>query len=99
MGRVVDIIVDLRPSSPTHKRWFSTELSAENRTMLYVPEGFAHGYLTLEDNTELMYQSTQVYAPKHATGVRYDDPAFQIVWPAPVEVISDADRSWPIYQL
>ncbi len=99
MGRVVDIIIDLRPSSSTHKQWFSTELSAGNRTMLYVPEGFAHGYLTLDDNTELMYQSTQVYAPKHATGVCYDDPAFGIVWPATIEVISDADRNWPTYKL
>ena len=99
MGRVLDVVVDLRPSSSTHKQWFCKELSADNRTMLYVPEGFAHGYLTLEDNTELMYQSTQVYAPKHATGVRYDDPAFQIMWPAAILVISDADRSWPVYQL
>lgn len=99
MGRVVDIIIDLRPSSSTHKQWFSAELSADNRTMLYVPEGFAHGYLTLDDNTELMYQSTQVYAPKHAIGVRYDDPAFRIVWPATIEVISDADRNWPTYKL
>lgn len=99
MGRVLDVVVDLRPSSSTHKQWFSTELSADNRTMLYVPEGVAHGYLTLEDNTELMYQSTQVYAPKHATGVCYDDPAFQIMWPAAILVISDPDRSWPVYQL
>ena len=99
MGRVIDIIVDLRPTSVTYKQWFSTELSADNRSMLYVPEGVAHGYITLENDTELMYQSSQMYASKHATGVRYDDPAFQIVWPASVEVISDADRNWPMYQL
>ena len=99
MGRVFDVVVDLRPASSTYTQWFGAELTPENRTMLYIPEGCAHGYLTLEDKTELMYQSTQSYAPKFATGVCYDDPVFRIEWPAAIEVISDADRNWPRYQL
>ncbi len=98
-GAVVDVIIDLRPESPTYKKWIGVELTAENRTMLYVPEGFAHGYQTLVDHTEVVYHTSQLYAPEHATGVRYDDPAFGIVWPLPVEAISDADKSWPLYRL
>jgi dTDP-4-dehydrorhamnose 3,5-epimerase len=97
MGRIVDIIVDLRPVSPTHKQWLSIELTANNRTMLYVPEGCAHGYQTLEDNTEVVYDTSQFYAPQHATGVLYNDLAFGIEWPLPVAVISEADRNWPPY--
>jgi dTDP-4-dehydrorhamnose 3,5-epimerase len=97
MGRIVDIIVDLRPASPTYQQWVSVELTADNRTMLYVPGGCAHGYQTLEDNTEVVYDTSQFYAPQHATGVLHNDPAFGIVWPLPVTVISDADRNWPRY--
>lgn len=97
MGRIVDIIVDLRPASSTYKQWVSIELTADNRTMLYVPEGCAHGYQTLEDNTEVVYDTSQFYAPKHAAGVLYNDPAFGIVWPLPVAVISEADRNWLRY--
>lgn len=99
MGAVIDVIIDLRSESPTYKKWMAVELSAENRTMLYVPEGFAHGYQTLVDNTEVVYHTSQFYTPEHATGVRYDDPAFGIVWPLPVEAISDADKNWPLYRL
>lgn len=96
-GRVYDVIVDLRPHSPTHRRWFGIELSAANRTALYVPSGFAHGYLTLTDEAEVWYLASAPYAPSAAKGVRHDDPAFGIAWPIGVEVISDADRTWPEY--
>jgi dTDP-4-dehydrorhamnose 3,5-epimerase len=98
MGAVFDVIVDLRRGSPTYKRWFGVELTADNRRMLYIPEGVAHGYQTLTDNTELCYQTSQFYAAEAARGVRFDDPAFTISWPEEVLVISDADRSWPAYE-
>lgn len=96
-GAVYDVIVDLRPESPTYKRWLGMELSADNHRMLYVPEGFAHGYQTLSDDCELWYQTSQFYAPAAARGVRYDDPAFDIRWPLAVTVISDADHGWPLF--
>jgi len=94
-GAVVDVAIDLRPDSPTYRRWAAVELTADNHRMLYVPRGCAHGYQTLVDDTELCYQTSQVYAPEHATGVRYDDPAFAVRWPLAVTVLSDADRRWP----
>jgi dTDP-4-dehydrorhamnose 3,5-epimerase len=96
-GRIFDVMIDLRPESPTHRKWFGLELSAENHRMLYIPEGFAHGYLTLTDDAEMLYQTSQFFASTSARGVRYDDPAFAIAWPVPVSVISDADRNWPDY--
>jgi dTDP-4-dehydrorhamnose 3,5-epimerase len=96
-GGVYDVIVDLRPQSSTYKRWLGVELSADNYRMLYVPEGFAHGYQTLSDDTELWYQTSQFYAPEFARGVRYDDQAFDIRWPLEVTVISDADHGWPLF--
>lgn len=96
-GRIFDVMIDLRPESPTHRKWFGLELSAENHRMLYIPEGFAHGYLTLTDDAEMLYQTSQVFASGSARGVRYDDPAFGIEWPLAVSVISDADRKWPDY--
>lgn len=95
MGTVYDVIVDLRVNSPTFKQWISVELSADNHRMLYVPEGFAHGYQTLTENTELFYLTSQLYSPKYASGVRYDDPAFKIHWPLEVTLISEADQKWP----
>ena len=97
MGAVYDVIVDLRPSSPTHRKWFGLELTAENRKALYIPEGFAHGYQTLADDTEITYQTSEFYAPGSAKGVRYNDPAFGITWPLAVTSISDADAAWPDY--
>jgi dTDP-4-dehydrorhamnose 3,5-epimerase len=94
-GVIYDVAIDLRPSSPTYKQWLGVELTAENHKMLYVPEGFAHGYQTLADNTEISYQTSQFYAPQAARGVRYNDPAFGITWPLAVEAISDADKHWP----
>ena len=80
-GSIYDVIVDLRPESATFKEYVSVVLSAENGKMLYVPEEFAHGFQTLEDNTEVFYQMSQFYAPEHARGVRWNDPAFGIAWP------------------
>ncbi len=96
-GRVMDVAIDLRPGSPTYRQWISEELSFNNRKMLLIPEGCAHGYITLVDNTELLYETSQFYAPAYATGVLYNDPAFGVVWPVPVEVISEADMNWPRY--
>jgi dTDP-4-dehydrorhamnose 3,5-epimerase len=98
MGAIYDVIVDLRPDSSTHRQWLGFELTAENRRLLYVPEGFAHGYQTLTDAAEISYQTSARYAPESARGVRYDDPAFGIDWPEPVKDVSDADRAWPDYR-
>ncbi len=98
MGAIYDVIIDLRPDSDTFKKWFALELSSENRKMLYVPEGFAHGFVTLTDNTEVFYQMSQFYHPEYAAGVRWDDPAFNISWPLDVKVISDKDRSYPDFK-
>jgi len=94
-GALCDVIVDLRRDSPTYKRHVSVDLTAGNRTMLYVPEGFAHGFLTLEDATEVFYQISEFQAPEQARGVRWNDPALGIAWPGEVKVISERDRSWP----
>lgn len=94
-GAVYDVIVDLRPGSATRFRWEGFTLTADSEQLLYVPKGCAHGYLTLEDRTELMYLTSTPYAPTAATGVRFDDPALGIVWPRSIEVVSEADRSWP----
>ncbi len=98
MGSLCDVIVDLRPDSPTFKNHLSVALTAENRTMLYVPEGFAHGFLTLEDDTEAHYQISEFHAPDHARGFRWNDPAFGIAWPADVKIISERDRNYPDFR-
>jgi dTDP-4-dehydrorhamnose 3,5-epimerase len=97
-GAIYDVIIDLRPSSPTFKEWFGIELVADTYRMLYVPEGCAHGYLTLEDATDVAYQVSAPYAPRSEGGVRYDDPAFGIRWPAEIRVMSEKDRSWPDFR-
>ena len=96
-GAVFDVIVDLRPDSPTFERWYGIELRAGDDRMLYAPEGTAHGYLTLADDSELVYMTNKVYATEAARGLPHDDPAFGIAWPGTVRVISDADRSWPAF--
>jgi dTDP-4-dehydrorhamnose 3,5-epimerase len=96
-GAIYDVIVDLRQGSPTRGHWLGVELTEENRKMVFAPEGFAHGYQTLVERTEIYYQTSQFYAPEFASGVRFDDPALGIVWPLPVEIISDQDRGWPAY--
>lgn len=95
-GAVHDVIVDVRPDSPAFGLHAAVELDAENRLALYVPPGFAHGFQTLEDGTELLYQMSEVHAPEHARGFRFDDPAVGIRWPLPVSVISERDRSLPL---
>jgi dTDP-4-dehydrorhamnose 3,5-epimerase len=94
-GSIFDVIVDLRPDSPTYLEHVGVELTAKRRNMLYVPEGFAHGFLTLEPATEVFYQMSEFYAPEAARGARHDDPAFGIVWPAPVAVIAKRDATYP----
>ena len=95
-GAVYDVIVDLRRDSPTFTRWVSVELTVENDTMLYVPEGFAHGYQTLEDETETSYLMSQRYEPSAGRGVRWDDPAFGIEWPDERDrTMNERDRTWP----
>ncbi|HEX8394658.1 MAG TPA: dTDP-4-dehydrorhamnose 3,5-epimerase [Longimicrobium sp.] len=97
-GAIVDVVIDLRPGSPTHGRWTAVELSAQNRRALYVPEGFAHGFQTLVDATEVFYQISTAYHAASSRGVRWDDPAFGIRWPAAeARVISARDRAYPDY--
>jgi dTDP-4-dehydrorhamnose 3,5-epimerase len=91
-GLIYDVIVDLRPNSPTYMGWTSIEISLENKRMVYVPEGFAHGFQTLEDNTEVIYQMSQFYSPGHSGGFRWDDPSFNIEWPTEPIVISPKDK-------
>jgi dTDP-4-dehydrorhamnose 3,5-epimerase len=97
-GAIYDVIIDLRPASPTYLKWIGVELTADNRKMLYVPEGFAHGYQTLVDNTEVLYPVSQFYSPESERGVRWNDPTFGIEWPDRDNVvISQKDKSWPSY--
>jgi len=95
-GAMFDVVLDLRPDSPTYRRWYGVELTPENGRMLYVPELCAHGYQTLEENTEMHYMTSAYYTPGVAGGVRFDDPAFKIDWPLTVTTISDQDRNWPL---
>lgn len=93
-GAIWDVIVDLRPDSPTYLQHFGVELAASNRLALYIPEMFAHGFQTLEDDAEVFYQMSEFYAPKLARGLRYDDPKLGIAWPLPVTSISEKDQQW-----
>jgi dTDP-4-dehydrorhamnose 3,5-epimerase len=100
-GAIHDVIIDLRPDSETYAQWVGAELTAENRRMLYVPEGFAHGFQTLADDTEVFYQVSGFYAPQAAGGVRWDDPAFGIDWPEPDArrvVINERDGTYPDFR-
>ncbi len=94
-GAIYDAIIDLRADSPTYKQWLGVELTAENRRMLYVPAGYAHGFQTLVDETEVVYQVSDVYAPALATGVRWNDPAFQIAWPVSAPILLPRDEQYP----
>jgi len=97
-GILYDVIIDLRPDSPTFKEWIGLELTEENRLMLYVPKGFAHGFQTLTDNTEALYQMSEFYHPESACGFRWNDPTFGIQWPyGERAILSDRDRNWPDY--
>jgi dTDP-4-dehydrorhamnose 3,5-epimerase len=95
-GAIFDVVLDLRPTSPSFGKWFGTELNAENGRMLYLPEGCGHGYQTLQDDTEMHYMASAYYTPGAVRGRRIDDPAFQIQWPLDATVISEQDRNWPL---
>ena len=99
-GGIYDVIIDLRPDSPTFQEWFAVELNSENRKMIYIPEGMAHGCQTLADNTEVFYQMSEFYYAELARGVRWDDAAFRIDWPEISQrVISEKDRNFPDFVL
>ncbi len=97
-GAAFDVAVDLRPGSPTFTRWVSVELTPENAQALYIPEGVAHGFQTLADDTDVLYFISQEHSPDHARGVRWDDPAFNIAWPADDRTMNDRDRTYPDFQ-
>ena len=97
MGAIYDLIVDLRPTSPTYCQHVGVTLSAENRRMRYIPERFAHGFLTLEDKSEVSCHMSEFHVPASARGFRWDDPTFRIEWPEPFTVMSEKDRTWPVF--
>lgn len=94
-GAAYHVVVDIRKGSKTFMQWSSAGLSAVNRNMIYIPEGVAHGFITLQDGTEIFYQMSDFYAPDSAAGIRWDDPAFRISWPAEPEVVSERDSGYP----
>lgn len=98
-GSIFDVVIDLRPESTTFAHWFGVELSAANRKMLFIPVGFAHGYQTLQDDTEVFYQVSEFYQPGSEAGIRWDDPAFAIEWPVEATLISDKDRAHPDFHV
>ncbi len=95
-GSAYDVAVDLRPTSPTYLRWVATVLSDEAANAVLIPEGCAHGFLTLEKDTDVLYLMNRLFEPGHARGLRFDDPAVAVKWPIPARVISEADRAWPL---
>jgi dTDP-4-dehydrorhamnose 3,5-epimerase len=97
-GAIYDVVVDLRPDSPTFKSWIGRTLSAAGRNMMYVPEGCGHGFLTLEDETEVLYQMSEFYSADLSRGVRWNDSAFQIEWPDDPQVISERDKTYPDFE-
>jgi dTDP-4-dehydrorhamnose 3,5-epimerase len=97
-GAIFDVVIDLRPESPSHGEWCGAELSAENGRMLYVPEHCAHGYQTLEECTEIYYMTSAFYTPSSVRGVRFDDPSFSVQWPLVATVVSEQDRNWPLVE-
>jgi dTDP-4-dehydrorhamnose 3,5-epimerase len=98
MGVIWDVIIDVRPDSPTYRRWQGFELSGSNGCQLYIPKGFAHGFQSLCDNVEVSYLISTPYRPEFAHGIRYDDPAFKIEWPLSVSEISEKDLHWPLIE-
>jgi dTDP-4-dehydrorhamnose 3,5-epimerase len=96
-GSIFDVMVDLRPSSPTYRRCFTDVLSASNRTMFFIPRGFAHGFMSLEDDTEILYQMSEYYDPEQGKGFRWDDPQFAIPWPPGEKILSERDRNLPLF--
>lgn len=98
-GAIYDVIVDLRPTSPTYCQHVGITLSADNHRAVYIPKQFAHGFLTLEDKSEVSYHMSEFYSPASARGFRWDDPALKIAWPEPILVISEKDRTWPAFTM
>lgn len=96
-GSIYDVIVDLRPASPTYGQHVGITLTASNKRALYIPRQFAHGFLTLEDNSEISYHMSEFYSPASARGFRWDDPAFDITWPEAIVVMAEKDRTWPAF--
>ncbi len=96
-GRIYDVIIDLRPGSATYCQWEAIELTANDYSALYIPEEFAHGFQTLEDDAEVFYQMYEFFAPEYASGIRWDDPVFSIAWPIRNPIISGKDRSYQFY--
>lgn len=97
-GAIYDVVIDLRLKSPTFKQWISVELTAENCRMLYIPKEFAHGFQTLEDNTEVFYQISEFYYPECARGIKWNDSTFGIDWPLEISIISEKDLSYPLFK-
>jgi dTDP-4-dehydrorhamnose 3,5-epimerase len=97
-GKIHDVIIDLRSDSPTFKKWISLELSADSYKSIYIPEGFAHGFQSLEENTEVYYQMSEFYYPEFARGIRWNDPQFSVLWPIEDISISDKDRNWDDFE-
>ena len=93
-----DVLMDIRPDSPTFGKWFGAELSGDNNVQMYAPAGVAHGFITLTDTVEVTYLVSQAYAPGQEGGIRYNDPAFNVVWPTAVTVIAPKDETWPGFQ-
>jgi dTDP-4-dehydrorhamnose 3,5-epimerase len=98
MGAVYDVIIDIRKEAATFGRWLAVELTDKNRKALYIPEGLAHGFQTLVDETEVFYQMSHAYCPEASRGIRWNDPFFGISWPIPSPVLSDKDRSYPLFR-
>lgn len=97
-GAVWDVVVDIRRDSPTFLKWYAAELNPRNKQMMYIPAGFAHGFQTLEPDTELLYHHSEYYQPGAESGLRFDDPALSVAWPLPVTVVSDRDRAHPLIE-
>jgi dTDP-4-dehydrorhamnose 3,5-epimerase len=97
-GAIYDVVIDLRTQSPTFKKWIGVTLTAANRNSVYIPVGCAHGFLTLDENSEVFYQMSEFHYPAAARGVRWNDPAFQIEWPEKIELISERDRTYPDFE-
>jgi len=98
-GKIFDVALDLRKNSPTFGKWFSVELSEENKKMFLIPKGFAHGFQTLTDNCEILYFVSEFYFPKYEGGVRWNDPFFNIKWPLKPTIISEKDKNWPLFKI
>jgi dTDP-4-dehydrorhamnose 3,5-epimerase len=97
-GAIFDVIVDIRPQSPSYRRWFGTDLTAQNRRSLFIPAGYAHGFLTLSDDAEVYYMISVPHAPEYSRGCRWNDPAFGIQWPMKPSVISSRDAAYPLLE-